>query len=103
MSELDEIGQAYDLTEATPAWRELLAVARDTRRTIEDLQALIASDGLLSRGSKDQVRVHPAVLELRQQRAAYARLLTQLGLEPEGEPETTRQRQARIARKRWQK
>ena len=81
-------------------WLALLDQAEAALDTIHELEAVVRSDGLLSSGSKEQVRIHPAVLELRQQRAAYARLLVQLGVD---EQETQSQRQSRIARKRYQK
>jgi hypothetical protein len=93
----DRIAAAYDLDTAEPAWLELLDVAQATERTIAELEALVASDGLVTTGSTGQVRVHPAVAELRHQRAAYARLLADLGLDDRGE-ESFRQRQSRYAR-----
>jgi hypothetical protein len=40
----------------------------------------VRSDGLVTTGSKGQVTIHPALVELRHQRAAFARLVSQLGL-----------------------
>jgi phage terminase small subunit len=93
----DRIAAAYDLETASPAWLALLDVAADTAHMIDQLEALVASDGLVAAGSTGQVRVHPAVAELRAQRQAYARLLAELGLDDRAE-ETFRQRQARYAR-----
>jgi hypothetical protein len=56
------------------------AVLREACRTadsLDDLQALLDADGVLSSSSQG-VRVHPALVELRQQRLAFARLLTAL-------------------------
>jgi hypothetical protein len=74
------IEEQFDLSTAEPAWVEVFEVACSTLDTIEQLEGLIASDGLLSTGSKGQAVVHPALIELRHQRQAYARLVSQLGL-----------------------
>jgi phage terminase small subunit len=76
------VAEEYDIDTADPLWREMLEQACQTEQTILELEALVRSDGLVSTGSRGQVRVHPAVAELRAQRAAYARLLIQLGVEP---------------------
>lgn len=60
----------------------VLDAACGTLDVIEDLEATVAAEGTTAVGSTDQVVVHPAVRELRQQRLALARLLGQLpGLE----------------------
>jgi hypothetical protein len=88
----------FDLPTAEPVWLELYETAAATCDTIRDLEALIASDGMLSTGSKGQVTIHPAVAELRTQRAAYARLLIQLGIAGDDQ---RRDRAQRASRKRW--
>jgi hypothetical protein len=70
----------FDLSSAEPSWVEVYEVACATLDTIQQLEALVASDGLLTSGSKGQVAVHPAVVELRYQRQSYAKLVSQLGL-----------------------
>lgn len=70
----------FDLTSAEPSWIEVFEVACSTLDTILQLEALVASDGLITVGSKQQTVVHPAVIELRRQREAYARLVSQLGI-----------------------
>lgn len=98
-NDLRALAEGFDFEDATPPFVELFETACRTLDTIHDLEALVASDGLVTRGSKDQTTIHPAVVELRHQRAAYARLLEQLGLDRDP-AETMRQRQSRIARKR---
>ena len=45
--------------------------------SLDDLQALLDAEGITSESSQG-LRVHPALVELRQQRIAFARLLTAL-------------------------
>jgi hypothetical protein len=47
------------------------------RGLLDDLQALLDAEGITSESSQG-LRVHPALVELRQQRIAFARLLTAL-------------------------
>jgi hypothetical protein len=61
----------------------ILKEACRTADSLDDLQALLDSDGLMSSTSQGP-RVHPALVELRQQRIAFARLLTALRI-PTGE------------------
>jgi hypothetical protein len=70
----------FDLATAEPSWVEVYEVACATLDTVQQLEALIASDGLVTSGSKQQIVIHPAVIELRHQRQAYARLVSQLGM-----------------------
>jgi hypothetical protein len=48
-----------------------------TADSLDDLQALLDAEGITSESSQG-LRVHPALVELRQQRIAFARLLTAL-------------------------
>ncbi len=61
--------------------RLLLELCR-TADTCDALQAVIDRDGVLADSSQG-VRAHPALQELRQQRIAFARLVSALGL-PDG-------------------
>ena len=61
----------------------ILLEACRTADSLAGLQALLDAEGLLSESSQG-VRVHPALVELRQQRIAFARLLTALRI-PSGE------------------
>lgn len=70
----------FDLSTAEPSWVEVYETACSVLDTIQQLEALVASDGLVTSGSKGQVTVHPALVELRHQRTAYARLVRELGL-----------------------
>ncbi|MDQ2782715.1 MAG: terminase [Actinomycetota bacterium] len=59
-----------------------LTMVRECCRTadsIDDLQHLLDAEGVMSTSSQG-VRVHPALVELRQQRIAYARLMAALDL-----------------------
>lgn len=61
----------------------ILREACRTADSLDDLQALIESEGLMSETSQGP-RVHPALVEARQQRVTFARLLTALRI-PAGE------------------
>lgn len=50
-----------------------------TADQLDQLQAVVDRDGVLADSSQG-VRAHPALQELRQQRIAFARLVTALGL-----------------------
>ena len=84
---------------------ELLVEIVRTMDVIEALAAAVESDGLMVEGSRGQRRMHPALAELRGQRAALARLLGLLGLPDESgaasieSPARTRARRA--AEVRW--
>jgi phage terminase small subunit len=69
-----------DLTTADPSWVEVYETAWAVADTIKELEDLVRSDGLITAGSKGQTTIHPAVVELRHQRSAYARLVRELGL-----------------------
>ena len=96
----ERVEDQLDLDEADVVWLSLLDTACAAEKTINDLELIIASDGMLSTGSTGQTIVHPCVAELRQQRAAFAKLLQALGLD---EVQTQIQRQARNVQKRWNK
>jgi hypothetical protein len=49
----------FDLTSAEPSWIEVFEVACSTLDTILQLEALVASDGLVTSGSKGQTTIHP--------------------------------------------
>jgi hypothetical protein len=58
-----------------------LAILKEACRTaesIDKLQAVVDEDGVLNT-SPQGVRAHPALVELRQQRLAFAKLVGQLG------------------------
>jgi hypothetical protein len=50
-----------------------------TADSLDELQKIVDRDGVLADSSQG-VRAHPALQELRQQRIAFARLVTALGL-----------------------
>ena len=61
----------------------ILREACRTADSLDALQALLDSEGLMASTSQGP-RVHPALVELRQQRVTFARLLTALRI-PQGE------------------
>ena len=69
----------------------ILREACRTADSLDDLQALIESEGLMAETSQGP-RVHPALVEARQQRLAFARLLTALRI-PTGETAAGRTQQ----------
>lgn len=70
----------YELTEPETA---VLREACRTADSIDDLQRVVDDEGPMSQSSQG-VRVHPALVELRQQRITLARLFTALHI-PIGE------------------
>lgn len=92
-------GSGRPLWTSTVAQFELdeheLAILREACRTadaIDNLQAAVDRDGVLNT-SPQGVRAHPALVELRQQRICFARLVAQLGI-PAGEEPAGGQRRA---------
>ena len=70
----------------------------------ESLRASVESEGTTVEGSTGQVRVHPALGELRQHRLALGRLLAQIGLpDVDGSTLSTpaQARAKRAAQSRW--
>lgn len=68
-----------------------LGLLRETCRTADSLDALqtvLDQDGVIDVSPQGR-RAHPALVELRQQRVTYARLIAQLGF-PTGDEELTR-------------
>lgn len=73
--------------------KTILREACRTADSLDGLQTLLDDEGLTSTSSQG-VRVHPALVELRQQRVTFARLLTALRI-PAGETDDrTQQRGA---------
>ena len=67
----------------------VLKEACRTADSLDDLQALLEAEGLMSSTSQGP-RVHPALVELRQQRITFARLLTALRI-PTGDEDSRTQ------------
>jgi hypothetical protein len=98
-------------------WRRTLAVfdlsevelelLRECSRLLDECEALRGSvdvDGVTVKGSAGQVRVHPALSELRSHRLALGKLLAQLALPDEDMdalPSPTRARAQKAAATRW--
>jgi hypothetical protein len=75
--------------------------------TIDLIAQAVAADGVMLEGSQGQKVLNGAVAELRQQQAAYARLVTQLNLEGAATGEAMRSPRAAsaaaTAKRRWKK
>ena len=91
-----------DSYEFAPAEVELLVEVCRTAAAVEELESQVRSDGVVVEGARGGQRVHPALVELRQQRITFGTLLAQLEL-PDDEavtsPKTARARKA--AQARW--
>ena len=74
----------------------LLREACRTADSLDALQARLDNDGVMSHSSQG-TRVHPALVELRQQRIAFARLLTALRVPADATP----RRSSRRLRDHW--
>lgn len=95
--------ERQQVLEFSTAERETLLEACRTLDRIDDLTAAIDRDGTMIAGSKDQMILHPAIGELRQQQASYVRLVASLNL-PEDVAATKdfQQRRAKAgAQGRW--
>ena len=62
--------------------RSNLASACEVTDRINELEALVRSEGLVVRGSKGQDRLNPAISEIRLQRQAVAMLLGRVEVAP---------------------
>lgn len=69
----------------------ILKEACRTCDSLDALQALLEAEGITAESSQG-MRIHPALLELRQHRIAFARLLTALRI-PRGEGDDVRTQQ----------
>lgn len=65
---------------------------------LDKLQAAVDRDGPVVTDTKGEVRVHPAAVELRQGRIAFARLLSALRLPSGDEGESRPQRRSGVRR-----
>ena len=72
--------QLHDTYEFDPQETNLVIEVCRTLDTIDTLAASIEKDGTMVLGSQGQMVLNSAVAELRQQQAAYARLVTMLNL-----------------------
>ena len=84
---------------------DLLVEVCRTLDTIDALAAAVERDGVMLIGSQGQQVLNGAVAELRQQQAAYARLVTQLNLDGAEQGEAMRTPRAAsasaTAKRRW--
>lgn len=90
---------ALELEDADPVWLQLLDETCRALDLVERLEENLSDQTLLVPGSRGQQTPNPLLPELRHQRAAVAKLLSQLGTDSDGE--TQSQRQRRFAQKRW--
>ena len=72
--------QLHETYEFDPQETNLVIEVCRTLDTIDTLAASIKKDGTMVLGSQGQMVLNSAVAELRQQQAAYARLVTMLNL-----------------------
>lgn len=79
----NQVQKSYDLTDSE---REVLTEVCRQLDECDDLRAVVVAEGATSKGSRGQVRIHPALQELRQSRAELRRLLAELQL-PDINPE----------------
>lgn len=85
-------GSGLSLWKSTVAEFELgdgeLALLREACKTavlVDELQAVVDREGVLNT-SPHGVRAHPALVELRQQRLCFARLVKQLAIPADDQP-----------------
>lgn len=104
------IGLWRDLTAGLELRRDERVVVAEACRTadvIVSLDAVLAAEGVTATGSTGQRVVHPAVAELRQQRALLSTLLRRIEWPELGDDEggwddlSASQRARRAALKRW--
>lgn len=91
----------YDLSDAE---LELLTEICRTLDALEALEDALDADGIVTPGSTGQLRVNPALAELRQQRVVLGKLLGQLSLpDDEGSvlPTPAQARAKKAAESRW--
>lgn len=81
----------------------ILALAAQQVDEIAGLKATLEIEGMMTTGSKGQVRLHPAVAEIRLARLALVRMLGELQLpDADREPRSASSRRAvRAATARW--
>ena len=77
---LDLWNQLHDTYEFDAQETNLVTEVCRTLDTIDTLAASVSLDGVMLTGSQGQLVLNSAVAELRQQQAAYARLVTMLNL-----------------------
>ena len=77
---LDLWNHLHDTYEFDAQETNLVIEVCRTLDTIDTLAASVSSDGVMLTGSMGQLVLNSAVAELRQQQAAYARLVTMLNL-----------------------
>jgi hypothetical protein len=87
------------LDDADELWVALLDQAADVLDAIEVLERSV-NGNVISPGSRDQDRIHPAFAEIRQQRLVLAKILKDLGLNEQPDSEATRTARA-AAQARW--
>jgi P27 family predicted phage terminase small subunit len=92
-AELDTAGQQLwsdIVADVAPGWEldsrdvALLTAACQSADTVARLTAVIQTEGDMIAGSRGQLKVNPAVVEARMQRATMSSLLTRIEMAPPG-------------------
>src|SRR5215204_4031437 len=83
--------------------RELLVLEQAARQAdaVAALEAEIADSGLVSRGSRGQMRLSTVVVECRQARLALSKLLGELALPDQEDDSAPSRRGRKAAESRW--
>ena len=83
--------------------RELFVLEQAARQAdaVAALEAEIEASGLVSRGSRGQMRLSPTVTELRQARLAVSKLLSDLALPDVDDTAAASRRGLKAAEARW--
>jgi hypothetical protein len=97
-SVLKAVPPNMELDEREQALLTLAAKQADDNAALE---AAVAKQGRTVAGSRGQARVHPAIAELRNGRAAVAKLLKQLDLKAPAVPVNTSEFGRQMANRRW--
>jgi P27 family predicted phage terminase small subunit len=94
-----EISETYDLG---PDHKELLLRLSEAVSRLDELRATLDAEGLTVQDRFAQARAHPLVVPEIQTRTQVARLLDQLGLDPDHPAgQEVRTGASALARKRW--
>jgi acetyl-CoA acetyltransferase len=94
-----KVDSAFTMSDAE---REILGEACRTLDELAALRTAVVDEGATTTGSRGQPRVHPALMELRQARAEFRRLVAALNLPAEDHATTPKSWKAsQAAKTRW--
>lgn len=101
----ERIATEYEHNGTEPDGREaeMIDRAAATADLIAELEAVLDRDGPTTEGSAGQTVLHPAVPELRQQRAALQRFLSALDFSADGGKQAVSAGARHAANARWKK